>query len=145
MKNKACLDFEKAFDSLNWHFMQKEVKKFGFGNFFSTWIKILYNDPSLMITNNVWLLNKIPMLKALDKGAPLSALLFILSVVCLAVKKKIDSKLIHGIVIGGQELRIIQYADYSLTLSNYISLQNALSIIKDFIVISGLQLNIKKI
>ena len=60
--------------------MQKVVKKFGFGNFFSTWIIILYNDPYLMIKNNGWLSNRIPMLKGIRQGCPLSALLFILSV-----------------------------------------------------------------
>ena len=70
------------------------------------------------------------MLKGIRQGCPLSALLFILSVECLALKIR-DSKLIHGIVIGGQELRILQYADDSLlTLSNHISLQSALSIKK---------------
>ena len=138
------LDFEKAFDSLNWNFMQKVVKKFGFGNFFSTWITILYNDPSLVIKNNGWLSNRIPMLKGIRQGCPLSALLFILSVECLAVKMR-NSKLIHGIVIGGQELRILQYADDSiLTLSNRISLHSAMSIVKGFAVVSGLKLNIKK-
>ena len=96
--------------------------------------------------NNGWLLNRIPMLKGIGirHGCPLSTLLFILSVECLAVKIR-NSKLIHGIVIGGQELRILQYADDSiLTLSNHISLHSALSIIKGFAVISGLKLNIKQ-
>ena len=65
--------------------MQKAVKRLEFGNFFSTWITILYNnDPSLMIKNNAWLSNRIPMLKGITQGS-LSALLFILSVECLAV------------------------------------------------------------
>ena len=36
------LDFEKAFDSINWHFMQKVAKNIGFGNFFSTLITNIY-------------------------------------------------------------------------------------------------------
>ena len=43
------LDFEKAFDSLNWDFMQNIMSKYGFGDFISHWIKILYNDPILLI------------------------------------------------------------------------------------------------
>ena len=44
------------------------------------------------------------------QGDHLSVPLFILSVENLTVKI-CDSKLIHGIVVSGQELRIRQYAD----------------------------------
>ena len=36
------LDFEKAFDSVEWNFLLKTLKKFNFGNNFIEWIKILY-------------------------------------------------------------------------------------------------------
>ena len=40
------LDFAKAFDSLEWNFMFKTLKKFGFHDDFIKWIKVLYNRPS---------------------------------------------------------------------------------------------------
>ena len=39
------LDFQKAFDSLEWNFMECTLHKFNFGNNFIKWIKILYNNP----------------------------------------------------------------------------------------------------
>ena len=48
----AFLDFEKAFDKLNWKFLQKTLKSFGFGDSFNKWVKILYTDIESCIINN---------------------------------------------------------------------------------------------
>ena len=34
-----CLDYEKAFDSLNWNFMLASLNKYGFGSNFIKWVK----------------------------------------------------------------------------------------------------------
>ena len=39
-----CLDFEKAFDSLNWQFMFKVLRAYGFGDDLCKWIKTFYSD-----------------------------------------------------------------------------------------------------
>ena len=39
------LDFKKAFDSLEWNFMSKALNKFGFGEYFKSWVNILYTEP----------------------------------------------------------------------------------------------------
>ena len=36
------IDFEKAFDTLNWNFMFAALEKFNFGRYFTQWISILY-------------------------------------------------------------------------------------------------------
>ena len=38
------LDFEKAFDSLEWNFMHDTLVTFGFGDTFIAWVKLCYND-----------------------------------------------------------------------------------------------------
>ena len=38
----ALIDFEKAFDSVEWPFLLKTLKAFNFGNNFLHWIKILF-------------------------------------------------------------------------------------------------------
>ena len=45
------LDFEKAFDSVEWNFLFKALRKFNFGEQFLKWIKILYNSPIFRIKN----------------------------------------------------------------------------------------------
>ena len=82
--------------------------------------------------------------KGIRQGCPLSALLFILSVECLSIKLRM-SKNIDGIKIGDTEIRVLQYADdTTLTVSNNSSIVQALQIIHDFTVFSGLKLNMEK-
>ena len=50
-----CLDFEKAFDSLDWDFMILSLKKYGFGENFINWINILYDQNSFCIKNHGYL------------------------------------------------------------------------------------------
>ena len=40
----AQIDFEKAFDSIEWPFLYKTLKTFNFGDHFISWIKLLYSD-----------------------------------------------------------------------------------------------------
>ena len=39
-----CLDFEKAFDSVDWKFMFKVLCAFGFGSDIRRWISTFYKD-----------------------------------------------------------------------------------------------------
>ena len=49
------LDFEKAFDSVEYNFMFKTLEKFNFGEQFINMIKLLYNKPVFKIKNNGWI------------------------------------------------------------------------------------------
>jgi hypothetical protein len=40
----ALLDFEKAFDTVNWQFLQHTLEAFNFGETFQKWTKIIYTD-----------------------------------------------------------------------------------------------------
>jgi len=46
------IDFEKAFDSLEWTFLEKCLNEFGFGPDFIRWINIFYKDIQSCIINN---------------------------------------------------------------------------------------------
>ena len=43
------LDFQKTCDSIEWPFMLKALNKFGFGDYFQTWVEIIYKDPKLVV------------------------------------------------------------------------------------------------
>ncbi len=47
------LDFEKAFDSLEWNFMTSVLQKFNFGQGFINWVNILYTNPLISIKTMV--------------------------------------------------------------------------------------------
>ena len=48
------IDFEKAFDTLEWKFLEKTLCFYNFGDSLTTWIKLLYTDISSSIQNNGW-------------------------------------------------------------------------------------------
>ncbi len=47
------IDFEKAFDSLNWIFLMKTLLKVNFGNRFISYIKTMYNNTQSAVINNL--------------------------------------------------------------------------------------------
>ena len=51
----TAIDFEKAFDSVNWNFLLKSLESFGFGESFMAWIKTFYKNVSSSVTNNGFL------------------------------------------------------------------------------------------
>ena len=48
------IDFEKAFDTLEWKFLEKTLLFYNFGDSLTTWIRLLYTDISSSIQNNGW-------------------------------------------------------------------------------------------
>lgn len=139
------LDFEKAFDSVEWNFIFKVLEKFNFGPYFSSLIRIFYNNPTFTIKNNGWLSEIQSMHRGVRQGCPVSAQIFILVVELLALNIK-NAKDIKGIKLpGGMESKISQYADDStLTLGDLESITNCIREIKSFCAVSGLKLNINK-
>ena len=137
-----CLDFEKAFDTLNWYFMFGTLRKFGEN--FIRWIEVLYKNPLFCIKNNGHISQEVLMKRGVRQGCPVSALLFILSIELLSCEIKENEK-ICGIEIGPNEYRILQYADDStLTLQDKTSIAECLKVLYGFSRISGLKLNTKK-
>ena len=50
----TTIDFEKAFDSLNWSFLLKSLEFFGFGESVLGWIKTVYKNITSCVTNNAF-------------------------------------------------------------------------------------------
>ena len=104
------LDFEKAFDSIEWPFMIKCLQKYNMGSKFIKWIKILHNQTQSCVSNNGYLSEYFHLGRGIRQGYPKSALLFILVAEALAVNIR-NSKIISGIMINKEEYKICQLAD----------------------------------
>ena len=104
------LDFEKAFDKLEWNFIQKTLTRFNFGNYFKKWVSTMYNNVSSCVTNNGYASKFFKVSRGIRQGCPLSALLFILAVELLSFHIQHD-KNIKGILLHNQEIKISQLAD----------------------------------
>ena len=112
-----CIDFRKAFDSLNWDFMFTTLRNFGFGSNFINMIKTIYNGPTLTIKNNGHFSEELQLQKGIRQGCPASALLFTLCVEILW-KAINQNKEVKGINIDEHEVKMVQHADdTTLTLN----------------------------
>jgi exonuclease III len=140
----AFLDFEKAFDTVNWNVIQKTLKIFGLGENFRKWAKAVYQNSEACVTNNGFSSPFFKLERGVRQGCPLSAYLFIMVVELLANKIR-NTKEIKGIKIGQMEIKIIQMADDTTVFVEDIeSLNKTLEIIELFGLFAGLKLNKSK-
>ena len=139
-----CIDFEKAFDSVEHNFIFTVLKKFNFGDNFIKWMRLFYNNPCFKIKNNGWISKPYYMKRGIRQGCSMSALLFVLVVEILATMIRTDQN-IKGLTIGKTEHKICQYADDATIFSSDLeSIKVIISVIDIFSNIAGPKLNIGK-
>ena len=97
----AFIDFEKAFDSLEWEFLFKAIETLNFGLDFKRWIQVLYNNISSCTVNNGFSSPFFNLHRGVKQGCPLSGMLFILAVEILSCAIR-SEKLIRGIQVKGK-------------------------------------------
>ena len=139
------VNFEKAFDSLEWDFLHRALKAFNFGPAIRKWITILYNDVESGVMNGGYMTNYFKTSRGVRQGCPLSPFLFILSVELLALKLRCIPECKGISLPDSQEVKLSQFADdTTLILSDIDSLKASLHHINSFGEISGLKLNVTK-
>lgn len=104
------IDFEKAFDTIEWTFVRKALEHFGFGFSLINWINLFYSDIQSCIINNGWSGGFFHLGRGVRQGCPLSPYLFILCAEVLATAIRGDNE-IKGISVGNVECKLSQYAD----------------------------------
>ena len=142
------LDFEKAFDSIEWNFIFLTLERMKFGNNFISWIKTIYSTPVASIKNNGWNSRKFDIKRGVKQGCPISALLFTIAVEILATRLRQNNQL-KGYSVSkynaSRTVKITQYADDTqLFLANDHQIPIALSIIETFSNMAGPKLNLHK-
>ena len=137
------VDFRKAFDTLEWNFIDACLKKYGFKNNFRKWISVMYCNPHLNIMTNGFLTKDIIPTRGIRQGCPISALLFILSTEALANEIRQRNE-IEGLQFG-KTMKLLQLADdMTLFVRTVESGTTAIRIIKNFVVYSGIEINENK-
>ncbi|KAJ8020919.1 SCO-spondin [Holothuria leucospilota] len=139
------IDFEKAFDSVDWIFLENTLRYFNFGSNFREWVQTLYNNSAACVLNNGYSTGFFSIYRGVRQGCPLSPYLFILCVDILARRVYIDDHL-RGIKISGNEIKISQYADDTTFFmdGSKQSLDRLFHILNKFKVASGLNINYDK-
>lgn len=147
-KEKAIilsLDAEKAFDKVNWIFLFKILKKFGFGEPFTRWIRTFYTAPKATVNTNGVTSQSFCLQRGTRQGCPLSPLLFALFIEPLAIAIRQNTN-IKGIRSQTSEHKINLYADDILLYLEKpdSSLHEVFELIKKFSQISDYAINWSK-
>ena len=102
------VDFEKAFDSVNWSFLLYVMDKMGFGVKWRHWIKGCISSASVSVLINGSPSCEFTMERGLRQGDPLSPFLFIIVAEALQVLmlEACNLGVFRGVLIGDDEVNV---------------------------------------
>lgn len=141
------IDFEKAFDSVSWDFIDKVLKYFNFGKDIQNWIKVFLCNTYASINQGGNISKKIDIKRGCRQGDPISPYIFILCAEVLAARIRTNDK-ITGINLPVDNIPIlnVQYADDTGLIldGSETSLSESVSELSYYAKISGLNINTNK-
>ncbi|XP_071714382.1 uncharacterized protein [Rutidosis leptorrhynchoides] len=144
------VDFEKAFDSLDWDYLMEIMKCMGFGDKWCKWIYACLESASISILVNGSPATEYNMGGGVRQGEPLSPFLFIVAVEGLNVlaKSVVEKKLFKGMELGNDKVVVshLKYADDTIFFGewDHDNLKSLLNLLKCFELTSGLKINMSK-
>ncbi|GJR12182.1 putative RNA-directed DNA polymerase, eukaryota, reverse transcriptase zinc-binding domain protein, partial [Tanacetum coccineum] len=144
------VDFEKAFDSVNWNFLISIMRQMGFGEKWRNWIASCLSSSSISVLINGSPSKEFKMERGLRQGDPLSPFLFLLVADALQVitVDACNKCIFKGVFIGdnGANVSLLQFADDALFFGEWSSLNasNLIRILKCFEMSSSLKVNLEK-
>ncbi|GJT58815.1 RNA-directed DNA polymerase, eukaryota, reverse transcriptase zinc-binding domain protein [Tanacetum coccineum] len=143
------VNFEKAFDTVRWDFLDDVLKKFGFGNKWCEWIQKCLKSSRGSILVNGSPTEEFQFFKGLKQGDPLSPFLFILVMECLhlSFQNVVDAGMFTGISLNHSvKLSHMFYADDAVFVGQWNDQNiNTLSrVLECFYHASGLRINMSK-
>ena len=143
-------DITKAYDRLEWKFLEETMKHMGFDSRWIAWIMNCITTVSFSVLVNGSAHGNIKPMRGIRQGDPLSPYLFILcaNVLSHMMKKAEDNKEIKGINVStrGPSISHLLFADDSLffTLANLRSCKAIKQILRKYEEISGQAVNLRK-
>ena len=141
----ALIDFEKAFDRVEYKSLYDIMRWFNFGERFIQWTGTLFRHFSLSTLNNGFLSEPFTPTRGLFQGNPIASSCFILIIEVLAVMIRKNKK-IKGLKIGKEEILLTQFADdLGLVLDyNQQSFNQVINEFNTFQRLSGMLINYEK-
>ncbi|GJY92501.1 RNA-directed DNA polymerase, eukaryota [Tanacetum coccineum] len=103
------VDFEKAYDSINWRYLCNILKSMGFGEKWVTWIEACLESSSMSVLVNGSLTVEFGLERDVRQGDPLSPFLFILAAEGLnsMIKEAVDKGIFKGINVGFERVVVV--------------------------------------
>ena len=138
------IDFEKAFDSLEWRYLFEVLKAMNFGPMFQNWIHVFYSNISSCVVNNGHASKFFSLFRGVRQGCPVSGLLFVLAIETLAQSIR-QNENIRGLKINDIQIKLSLYADdITAFIHNDASAGCLLNLLNEFGACSGLKINTSK-
>ena len=138
------IDFEKTFNSLEWDFLEKCLKKFNFGPDLIRWINTFYSDIQSCVINNGLCSQYFNIERGVRQSDSLSPYLFVTAVEILAIAIRNEEN-IKGISMNSLETKLLQFPDdTTAALSDLDSARALFALLELFEKASGLKLNVTK-
>ena len=106
----VSIDFEKAFDRVNYQAMLTIMKAFNFGTNYLNWIQLMFTNIKLAVMNNGYTAQHSTPTRGLFQGNPLASFLFVLVIEVLATQL-CKNKKIKGIKVVDQEMLLALFAN----------------------------------
>ncbi|KAL7587442.1 hypothetical protein Lser_V15G40495 [Lactuca serriola] len=144
------IDFEKAFDSINWGYLDSVMDQMNFGRKWTRWITCCLSSSKASVLVNGAPTTEFPISKRVRQGDPLSRFLFILAMegLNIAIRSACEKALFHGVKLprDGPSVSHLFYADDAIFFEewNIYSIKNLSRILKSFHISSGLKVNFFK-
>ncbi|MEW8548721.1 MAG: reverse transcriptase family protein, partial [Candidatus Thiodiazotropha sp.] len=146
------LDYEKAFDRVEWSWTLNCLRKFNFGTKFTSWINMIFKHAKTSILTNGFRSSFFKISRSMRQGCPVSPLLFILQAepLACAIRKNRDIKGIPLPYISletgeREEAKINGYVDDSqLFVSTEDSINECFKVLNCYEMSSGAKINKNK-
>ncbi|GJY80765.1 RNA-directed DNA polymerase, eukaryota, reverse transcriptase zinc-binding domain protein [Tanacetum coccineum] len=153
MKKKHTMifkvDFEKAYDSVRWDYLDDVLKRFGFGEKWCGWIQncLLSSKGSVIVNGSPT--KEFQFHRGLKQGDPLSPFLFLLIMESLhiSMQRVVDAGLFRGIQVGSSlQVSHLFYADDAVFMGHWseANIDTILRVLDCFYHASGLRINMLK-
>jgi hypothetical protein len=153
-QRKDCMifkvDFEKAYDSVDWGFLEYMLRRFGFCDVWIGWMRACVFGGSLSVLVNGSPTGEINIQRGLKQGDPLAPFLFLLVAEGFggAMRRAVEISLFKGFSIraNGPSVSHLQYADDTLCIgdASVDNLWSLKAILRGFELASGLKVNFWK-
>ena len=144
------LDFEKAYDSINWEFLFDMLSKFGFGSRWVRWMKACVSSAKISVLVNGSPTSEFCPQRGLRQGDPLSPFLFniVAKGLNILLSRAKELGLIKGAEVGSNGLRVthLQFADDTIMFcdANRVEVTNIKRNLRCFEIVLGLKINYHK-
>jgi hypothetical protein len=143
------VDFERAYDTVNWNFLDYMMDRMGFAVGWRRWIRACIFQSSMSVLVNGSPTGDFMVDKGLRKGDPLSPFLFLIVAEGLTGLKckAVDNKVLHGYKVGNNILsHTLQFADDTIILGegNWNNLWTIKTVLRSFKIVFALKVNFHK-